>query len=206
MRRCLLVERVGENGSSIGVPDSKIWVKMRRGAKWGPESEKGEKGTKWERKGARCVLRWGLVRHHHARRVMITRESPPPRQTDLSSHESPPYIPPNPSRPSECPFGPQKDWHANRDELRSSRRRARKPRKSERAKIESFVLCPTFLVPRNAKQRRGNYHNLIFTHGIFSGVGMQNETARTKPAWSDRGSPHQITPRKRFRTRFPKFD
>ena len=49
-------------------------------------------------------------------------------------------------------------------------------------KIESFILCPTFLVPRNAKQRKGNCHNPIFTHGIFSGVGTQNGTARTKPA------------------------
>ena len=50
-----------------------------------------------------------------------------------------------------------------------------------------------FLVPRNAKQSRGNCHNPIFTHGIFSGVGTQNEAARTKPAWSDEGPPRQIT-------------
>jgi hypothetical protein len=49
-------------------------------------------------------------------------------------------------------------------------------------KIESFILCPTFLVPRNAEQRRGNCHNPIFTHGIFSGVGMQNGTAWTELA------------------------
>ena len=49
-------------------------------------------------------------------------------------------------------------------------------------KIESFILCLMFLVPRNAKQRRGNCHNPIFTHGIFSGVDTQNEAARTKPA------------------------
>ena len=36
-------------------------------------------------------------------------------------------------------------------------------------------------------------HNPIFTHEIFSGVGIQNEAARTKPAWSDEGSSHQIT-------------
>ena len=36
-------------------------------------------------------------------------------------------------------------------------------------------------------------HNPIFTHRIFSGVGARNEAARTKPAWSDEGSPHQIT-------------
>jgi hypothetical protein len=76
----------------------------------------------------------------------------------------------------------RKDQHANRDELHSNRRRTRKPRKSERAKIESFILCPTFLVPRNAKQRRGNCHNPIFTHEILSGVGTQNGTARTEPA------------------------
>ena len=49
-------------------------------------------------------------------------------------------------------------------------------------------------------------HNPIFTLGIFSGVGKQNETAWTKPAWSDEGSPHQITPRRRSGTHFPKFD
>ena len=36
-------------------------------------------------------------------------------------------------------------------------------------------------------------HNPIFTHRIFSGVGTQNETARTEPAQSDEGPPHQIT-------------
>ena len=104
------------------------------------------------------------------------------RQVDLSSPKLPPRIPPDPSQPSECPFGLQKDWHANRDEPHSNCRRAQKPRKSERAKIESFVLYLTFLVPRNAKQRRGNCHNPIFTSVIFSGVSTQNETARTKPA------------------------
>ena len=49
-------------------------------------------------------------------------------------------------------------------------------------------------------------HNPIFTHGIFPGVGTQNEKARTKPAWSDKGSPHQILPRRRSGARFPKFD
>ena len=122
------------------------------------------------------------ARDDHARRVMITRQSPPPRQADLSSHELPPRTSSNPSRPSECLFGPRKDWHANRDELRSNRNQARKPRKSERAKIESFILCPTFLASRNAKQRRGNCHNPIFTHRIFSGVGTQNGTTRTEPA------------------------
>ena len=36
-------------------------------------------------------------------------------------------------------------------------------------------------------------HNPIFTHGIFLGVGTQNETTRTEPARSDEGLPHQIT-------------
>jgi hypothetical protein len=109
-------------------------------------------------------------------------EFPPPHQTEFSSHDPSLRIPSDLLQTLECLFGNWKDWHANRDELRSNRRIARKPRKSERAKIESFVLCPTCLVPRNAKQRRGNCHNPIFTHGIFSGVGTQNETARTKPA------------------------
>ena len=137
---------------------------------------------------------------------MITRESPPPRQIDFLSHEPPPRTPSDPPQPLERPFGPRKDWHANRDELHSGRRRARKPRKSERAKIESFVLCSTFLMPRNAKQRRGNCHNPIFAHGIFSGVDTQNKTALTKPACSDEGSPRQITPKRRPGAHFPEFD
>ena len=36
-------------------------------------------------------------------------------------------------------------------------------------------------------------HNPIFTHGIFSGVGTQNEAARTKSAWSGEGLSHRIT-------------
>jgi hypothetical protein len=51
----------------------------------------------------------------------------------------------------------------------------------KRAKIESFILCPMFLVPRNAKQRRGNCHNPIFTHGIFSGAGTQGGATRIQP-------------------------
>uniref|UniRef100_A0A2N9EJQ4 Uncharacterized protein n=1 Tax=Fagus sylvatica TaxID=28930 RepID=A0A2N9EJQ4_FAGSY len=61
----------------------------------------------------------------------------------------------------------------------------------ERAKIESFILCPTFLVPRNAKQRRGNCHNPIFTPGIFSGVGTQNE-AEPEPSPYDPTRAHRI--------------
>ena len=35
-------------------------------------------------------------------------------------------------------------------------------------------------------------HNPIFTHRIFSGVGTQNGTARTEPAWPNEASPHQV--------------
>uniref|UniRef100_A0A2N9EG70 Uncharacterized protein n=1 Tax=Fagus sylvatica TaxID=28930 RepID=A0A2N9EG70_FAGSY len=101
--------------------------------------------------------------------VMTTREFPKLPRFAISSHELSFRIPTDLLQTLECPFGPRKDWHANQDELRSNRRRTRKPRKSERAKIESFILCPTFLVPRNAEQRRGNCHNPIFTHGDFLG-------------------------------------
>ena len=155
----------------------------------GSRERKGRKKDEMRAKGCAARFKVGprapssrAARDDHAPRVMITCRSPPPRQTDLSSHELPPRTSSNPSRPSESPFGPQEDWHANRDELRSSRNQPRKPRKSERAKIESFILCPTFLVPRNAKQRRGNSHNPIFIYKIFSGVGTQNGTARTEPA------------------------
>jgi hypothetical protein len=49
-------------------------------------------------------------------------------------------------------------------------------------------------------------HNPIFTPGTFSGVGAQNEAARTKSACSDEGSSHQILPRRRSGTHFPRFD
>ena len=60
-------------------------------------------------------------------------------------------------------------------------------------KSSHFILCPTFLVPRNAKQRRGNCHNPIFTPGIFSGVNTQNEVARTQPNWPQGGQPYLKT-------------
>ena len=124
---------------------------------------------------------------------MVTREFPNTRHFAISKHEPSFRIPSDLLQALECPFRPWKDWHANRDELRSNRNQARKPRKSKRTKIELFILCPTFLVPRNAKQRKGNCHNPIFTHRIFSGVGMQNKTTRTEAARSDEGPPHQIT-------------
>ena len=122
------------------------------------------------------------ARHHHAPRGIMPREFPATRQSDFSSHEPLPRTPSDLLQPLECPLGPRMDWHANRDDPHSNRNRSQKLRKSKRAKIESFILCPTLLVPRNAKQREGNCHNPIFTHGIFSGVGTQNRTARTELA------------------------
>ena len=43
------------------------------------------------------------------------------------------------------------------------------------------------------RQGGGGCHNPIFYRGIFSDVGTQNETVRTKSAWSDEGLSHQIT-------------
>jgi hypothetical protein len=137
---------------------------------------------------------------------MVMREFPKLPRFAISSPELSFRIPTDLLQALEYPFGPRKDWHANRDKLCDSRRRTRKPRRSERAKIESFILCPTFIVPRNAGQRRGNCHNPIFTHGIFSGIDTQNEAARTKSACSDEVSSHQVLPRRRSGTRFPRFD
>jgi hypothetical protein len=137
---------------------------------------------------------------------MVMREFPNLPRFTISSPELSFRIPTDLLQALEYPFGPRKDWHTNRDKLRDNRRRTRKPRKSERAKIESLILCPTFLVPRNAKQKRGNCHNPIFTPGIFSGVGTQNEVARTKSACSDEGSSPQILPKRRSETHFLRFD
>uniref|UniRef100_A0A2N9H9E9 Aminotransferase-like plant mobile domain-containing protein n=1 Tax=Fagus sylvatica TaxID=28930 RepID=A0A2N9H9E9_FAGSY len=49
-----------------------------------------------------------------------------------------------------------------------------------------------------------NCHNPIFTHGVFSGVGAQNEATRTKSACSDEGSSPSNTPKKKVRDTFPK--
>ena len=162
-------------------------------AKWGQRAKRERKERNERGKVARRIIWWDLAQVHHAPRVMVTREFPNTRHSTISNHEPSFRIPIDLLQTLECPFGPQKDWHANRDELRGNRNQAQKLRKSERAKIESFILCPTFLVPRNAKQRRGNCHNPIFTHGTFSGVGTQNETAQTEPAGSEEGLPHQIT-------------
>jgi hypothetical protein len=137
---------------------------------------------------------------------MVMREFPKLPRFTISSPKLSFHIPTDLLQTLEYPFGPRKDWHANRDKLRDGRRRTRKPRKSERAKIGPFILCPTFLVPRNAEQRRGNCHNPIFSHGILSGVGAQNGTARAEPARSDNTSPHQILPIRRSGTHFPRFD
>jgi hypothetical protein len=52
----------------------------------------------------------------------------------------------------------------------------------------------------------GNCHNPIFIPGIFSGVGMQNETARTEPVKPDRDPPHQKSLKTRPRAYFPEFE
>ena len=146
--------------------------KRRSGVQREKRKEKGRNGTEESR---------GANKKGNARGI-ITCRAAATRQSDFSSHEPLPRTPSDLLQPLECPFGPRNDWHANRDELRGNRNQVREPRKSERVKIESFVLCPTFLVPRNAKQRRGNCHNPIFTHRIFLGVGTQNGTARAEPA------------------------
>ena len=46
-------------------------------------------------------------------------------------------------------------------------------------------------------------HNPIFTLGIFSGVGMQNETTRTKPGWPNKGSPYSKEPQDGAWSTFP---
>jgi hypothetical protein len=59
-------------------------------------------------------------------------------------------------------------------------------------------FCPTKLLMR--------CHNPIFTPGIFSGVGTQNEAARIKSVCSEEGSSPRILPKRRSETHFPRFD
>ena len=48
-------------------------------------------------------------------------------------------------------------------------------------------------------------HNPIFTPGIFSDVSTQNETAQTKPAWSNECPPRQNNLKKEVRDTFPEI-
>uniref|UniRef100_A0A2N9GDV5 Uncharacterized protein n=1 Tax=Fagus sylvatica TaxID=28930 RepID=A0A2N9GDV5_FAGSY len=133
----------------------------------------------------------------------MPREFPATCQSDFSSHEPPPRTPSDPPRPLACPFGPWKDWHVNRGKLYDYRRRVRRPGKSERAKIESFILCPTSLVPRNAKQRRGNCHNPIFTHGIFPGVGHAKRDSPNRASMLQQRLATSNNPKKKVWGTFP---
>ena len=157
--------------------------KRAKGAKWGPRSEKGEKKDGMRLKGFKVGPRaaWSRAAHDHHAWVSTSAPSRPFEPQTASS---------SPAR-SFSTLG-MSIWSL-KGLARESRWTVLQPRKSERAKIESFILCATFLVPRKAKQRRGNCHNCIFTHEIFSGVDTQNEVAQTKPDWSDEGSPRQIT-------------
>jgi hypothetical protein len=150
-------------------------------AKWGPERKKGEKSDGMRAKGRAASFKVGpsapssrAARNDHA----------PVSTSAPNGPFEPPITSPTPRSIIlnlwNVHLDPRRDRHANRDELRSNRKRTRKPRKSERAKIELFILCPTFLVPRNAKQRRGNCHNPIFTHRIFSSVGTHGGATRTQ--------------------------
>ena len=66
MGRCLLVERVDEDGSLIGVPNCKIWAEKEAWAK-GSTNWKSEERKRNEGMGARSVtLKWGLTQHHVA--------------------------------------------------------------------------------------------------------------------------------------------
>ena len=58
MGRYLLVERVGENGASIGVPDSKIWVKEQKGRSGVQRAKRERKGRNERPKGTRRNLWW----------------------------------------------------------------------------------------------------------------------------------------------------
>ncbi len=166
MGRCILIWHIGEDESSIGVPDGKIWAKERVGAKLGPNRKRKEEKQNGNGKDAARNKRWDLAWPHHASRSTVTREFPFTRRSVTSSHV-PPF---RASSDLLWPLKSQKDWHANKDELCNNRKLAQIPRKSKQAKIESFILYPTFLVLRNAKQIRGNCHNPIFTPGIFSGI------------------------------------
>jgi hypothetical protein len=146
--------------------------KKARGGEVGSRREKGKKKDEMRLKGHAARFKVGP---RAASSCSITHESPASRQSTPSSHEPPFHTPFDPPQPLECLLGSRKDWHVNRDKLCDNRKQTRKPRKSERTKIESFILCLTFLVPRNAKQRMGNCHNPIFTPRIFSGVSTQNE-------------------------------
>ena len=61
-------------------------------------------------------------------------------------------------------------------------------------------------MPRNAKQRRANCYNPIFTPGIFSGVDTWNEAAQNKLVWPDTNPRHQNDLKTRSGVHFSEFD
>ena len=73
---------------------------------------------------------------------MVMREFPNTRPAAFSSHNPPFRIPTDLLQALGCPFGPQKDWHVNRDELRDCRKEAEKIRAGKNRVIYSLSDVP----------------------------------------------------------------
>ena len=73
---------------------------------------------------------------------MVTREFPNTCLSAFSSHDPPFRIPADLLQALECPFGPQKDRHANRDKLFECRKEAEKIRADKNRVIYSLYDVP----------------------------------------------------------------
>ena len=108
-----------------------------------------------------------------------------------------------PRNGQEYEFWECSDWqhHINRENFKRYCKLAMGLQKSDWIKIESLFLCPTFCVPRNIIQRRGNYYNPIFTLRIFSGVWHTNWGGQinARTGWKYSNMLKSVNPRPHFK-------
>jgi hypothetical protein len=115
--------------------------------------------------------------------MMVMREFPKLPRFTISSPESSFRIPTDLLQALECPFGLRKDWHANRDKLRDSRRRTRN-RENPSGQKSSHL----FFVRRSLCQETPNKEGATvitpFLPPGFSRVSVR-KTRQPEPSRSD---------------------
>ncbi len=116
--------------------------------------------------------------------MMVMREFPKLPRFTISSPELSFRIPTDLLQALEYPFGLRKDWHANRDKLRESRRRTRKPRKSERAKKSSHLFFVRHSLCQGTPNKEGATVITPFLPPGFSRVSAR-KTRQPGPSRSD---------------------
>ena len=90
-----------------------------------------------------------------APRGIMPHEFSDPRQNVTLSLEPPFCIPSDHIRPLERLFGPLKDRHVNRDELRDNHKRAQRPRKFEWAKNQVIYSLSDVPCAKERQTKKG---------------------------------------------------